>query len=100
MHEAPLLYPGLEGVYEVKENGRPVLSRVPGFVTYLFIYLFMALPHSLWVINSGTRDSTRATAVKALSPNHWTTREFPQIYFLMQGILSSLSLNEEAHISL
>lgn len=33
MHDALLLYPGLEGVNEVKKNRRPMLSRVPGFST-------------------------------------------------------------------
>ena len=38
MHEALLVYPGLEGVYEVKEN-ESVLRRRPGFITNQFIYL-------------------------------------------------------------
>lgn len=29
-----------------------------------------------WGLSSLTRNSTWATAVKALSSNHWTTREF------------------------
>lgn len=36
MHEALLLYSELEGVYEVKGNGRLALSRVFGFITNLF----------------------------------------------------------------
>ena len=30
-----------------------------------------------WFLNQG---STGAPAVKVLSPNHWTAREFPQTY--------------------
>ena len=46
-------------------------------VLYLFIYLFLAVLHSLQDLSSSIRDWTQAPAVKALSPNHWTTREFP-----------------------
>ena len=42
----------------------------------------MAAPHTLWALSSLTRDWTQAPAVKAQSPNHWTTREFPKIYFI------------------
>ena len=31
-----------------------------------------------------------ATAVKAPSPNHWTAREFPQITYLMNGLIYPL----------
>ena len=33
--------------------------------------------HSLWNLSSLTRNWTWATIVKVTSPNHWTTREFP-----------------------
>ena len=36
MYEALLLYLELEGVYKVKENGRPVLSWVPGVISNPF----------------------------------------------------------------
>ena len=35
--------------------------------------------HNLWNLSSPTRDWTQATAGKALSPNHWTTMELPQV---------------------
>ena len=38
---------------------------------------FLATLHGLQHISSQTRDRTWATAVKALSPNHWTSRELP-----------------------
>ena len=40
------------------------------------IYLGATL-HGLWDPSSLTRDWTQASAVKAQSPNHSTTREFP-----------------------
>ena len=39
------------------------------------------MPSGLRDLSSPTRDQTQAPAVKALSPNHWTTREFPVSYF-------------------
>ena len=41
-----------------------------------FIYL-LAVLGGLQDLSSPTRDCTQATAVKALSPNHWNTREVP-----------------------
>ena len=38
---------------------------------------FLAVPWGLWGLSSPTRDWTLALAVKVLSPNHWTSREFP-----------------------
>ena len=35
------------------------------FIVFLFFW-----PHGLWGLSSPTRDGTRATTVKALSPNH------------------------------
>ena len=39
--------------------------------------LFLDAPHSLQDLSSPTRDRTRALAVSAPGPNHWTSREFP-----------------------
>ena len=44
----------------------------------LFIY-FLASLCGLRDLSSLTRDGTWALAVKALSPNHWTAREFPML---------------------
>lgn len=38
-------------------------------------------PHGLQDLSFPSRDQTQALAVKALSPNHWATKEFP-IYFV------------------
>ena len=41
----------------------------------------MATPCGLWDLSSPTRNRTLVPAVKAPSPNHWTTREFPKENF-------------------
>ena len=51
-------------------------------------------------LNSLTRDWTWAVAVKALSPNHWTTRELPQFspVQLSRSVVSdSLRPHESQH---
>ena len=44
--------------------------------TKIYVYLFLTRLQSLQELSSLTRDWTQTTAVKALSHNHWTTREF------------------------
>ena len=58
---------------------------------YLFIWLHLVAYGDL---SSRTRDWTWATAVKALSPNHWTAREFPQTVYLkyVQFIVNNTSI--------
>ena len=41
----------------------------------LFFVLFCLFPRSLWDLSFLIRDWTQATAMKALSPSHWTTKE-------------------------
>ena len=43
-------------------------------------------------LSSLTRDRTWAMAVKAPSPNHWTTREFPPVKDLKMGDSPGLSV--------
>ena len=50
------------------------------------IYLFLAVPLSLWDLSSLTRNWTKSTAVKVPSPNQWTTREFPLTFALDYAI--------------
>ena len=50
------------------------------FFSILFFDRIMWFAGSYFLI-SPTRDRTRASWVKAQSPNHWTTREFPSILF-------------------
>ena len=53
-----------------------------------FFFFFLAKPCSLWDLSSPTRDQLLAPAVKVLSPNPWTTREFPKSdFFLNQRFL-------------
>ena len=40
---------------------------------------------SLWDLSSLSRDFSRITAAKVLSPNQWTTREFPGKMFLIHA---------------
>ena len=47
-----------------------------------------AAPHGLRDLSSPPRDETRTTAVKVLSPNHWTTRELPVYKFLCGHMFS------------
>ena len=44
------------------------------------------MPCGLWYPSSLTRDRTRALAVKAWSPNHWTAREFPTTSVLIPPV--------------
>ena len=39
------------------------------------------MPHSLQDLDSLTRDNREFPAVEAWSPNHWTTREVPNIFY-------------------
>ena len=48
----------------------------------------------LWDLNSLIRDSIWAPEVKAMSPNHWTTRGFPQ-----HTSIVSVSINQEANMA-
>ena len=56
----------------------------PNKNTLCFLFcVFLATRHSLQNISSPNRDQTRPLAVEVQSPNHWTTREFPETCFLM-----------------
>ena len=44
--------------------------------------IFLASSHGLWHLRSLTRGWTRSTAVRQLSPNRWTAREFPCVPLL------------------
>ena len=57
----------------------PSVSLAPGsHSSYgLPLSLFLAMLPGLQDLSSPTRDRTRGLAVKAPSPNHWTTMDFP-----------------------
>ena len=61
------------------------LSLCPSL--HFFIFYFLAVPCCLRDLSSPTRDWPWATAVKALSPNHWTTRAFPVPPFRVTTVL-------------
>ena len=59
---------------------------------FLFFFpLFFAMPQDLLELSSSARDWTQAMAVKALSPNPWTSRKLPMISF-RQLIISRVSI--------
>ena len=66
------------GVYPEVE----LLDHISFYIPFLFSFSFLAVPRSLRDLSSPTRVWTWAWAVKALSPNHWTAREFPIFHFL------------------
>ena len=49
--------------------------------TSLFIYFFFCHATWLWDISSPTWDRTQVHGSESESPNHWTTREFPEISY-------------------
>ena len=49
-----------------------------------FFFFSLAAQLGFQDLNSPTRDWTRVMAVKARSPNHWATREFPGPLLLTQ----------------
>ena len=61
-------------------------------VIHLKAFFFLATLCSLQDLSSLTRDRTWAMAVKAPSPNHWTTREFPPVKDLKMGDSPGLSV--------
>ena len=64
------------------------------------IIIILVAPRGLWDLSSLTRDQTWGLAVRAPSPNHWITREFPGIcrlfndgYFEWWGFLGVSLIN-------
>ena len=54
----------------------PIIYNIMTRFLFWVIFFGGAVPCSLQDLSSLTRDWTQAWAVKALSPNHWSTREF------------------------
>ena len=48
-------------------------------LVFLFFFLIWAVLHGLQNLSSLTRDQIQPMAVKALNPNHQTTREVPML---------------------
>ena len=55
----------------------------------LFFFLWAAL-HGMWDLSSQTRDWTQAPCrgSRALTTNHWPTREFPDFHFIVKAWMS------------
>ena len=66
---------------------------------FLFFFLFVATPHSLWDLSSQPGIESRSPAVKAPSPYHWTTREFPQGFFIFVSFhIPSNTVTPKVHL--
>ena len=53
-------------------------------VFFFFFFLIWAVLHGLQNLSSLTRDQIQPMAVKALNPNHQTTREVPMLVVLIR----------------
>ena len=60
----------------------PVISQ--HLCPYLFYFYFILWLHCMACGSSQTRNWTQGMAMKALNPNHWTTRKFPDLIVLMR----------------
>ena len=47
---------------------------------HIYSKFFFPTSGLLWGLSSSLRDQTWVVIVKALSPKHWTTREFPVVF--------------------
>ena len=69
------------------------------FLKYLFILAVPGLSHGTRDLSCGmhagssslTRDQTQAPALGVWSLTHWTTREVPELHFLMGGTANNCS---------
>ena len=59
-----------------------------------FFFWFLVVSHVSWDLSSPTRDWNWLLAVKAPSPNHWTSREFPkaQVLFHWKSWMARVSV--------
>ena len=58
------------------------LSRVPPRVIKIIIIIFWLLPETCGILVLRPGSESGPSAVRARSPNHWTTREFPRVILL------------------
>ena len=54
-----------------------------------FLSFFFFSGHALWDFTFQSETEPGPLAVRAWSPNHWTTREFPKLYFLRLNMSDS-----------
>ena len=69
-----------------------MLFKYKTFFLERFVFIFLAAPHGIRDLSSPTRDRTPGLAVKALSPNHWTAREFSSFFFFLNPLHPYLPL--------
>ena len=72
----------------------PIYQLCKGFSSNFNIFFFLATLCSLQDLSSLTRDWTPAPAMKAPSPNHWTSREFPEFHLFWSQIVI-LQINQK-----
>ena len=48
----------------------------------LLLLFFLAVPYSLWDLNSLTEIEPKLPEVEVRSPNHWMTKEAPSLAFI------------------
>ena len=58
-----------------------ITSKDTTYRQNIIFFFFFAMLSGLQDLSCLTRGRTRALAVKASSPNHWTAREFPIMFF-------------------
>ena len=68
----------------------------PAFI--IIIIIILATLQGLWDLSSTTRDQTLPWAVRARSPNQWTTREFPDFIICEMGISGNAEKIPHANI--
>ena len=61
---------------------------------------FFSIPWGLHDLSSSTKLLTRAPAVKAPRPNHWTTREFPIFFYFKSACITPTSREDVIYLFL
>ena len=62
--------------------GLHYMSSINSYLSNVrFFVCFVAMPHGLWDLSSLSRNWTWAMAVKTQNPNHWSTRQLPNVRF-------------------
>ena len=51
-----------------------------GVFLLLLFFFFLAMPHGMWDLNSLPGIDSTGCAVEMQNPNHWTTREFLDVF--------------------
>ena len=89
------LRPGPSTPFSIPNTLFSYHSPITGLNQILFCFVLFSWPccAAYGILVSPTRDSTQATAVKAVSPNHWASRELPEPKF--QNLQSPRQQNKQ-----